>query len=169
MALDTIPYFLALMYDAVRSDPVLSGLAVLIIYFFIRTSLLSRRVSRLTRGGDGKTLEGTLQTLKKRIETLETHLQKNEVWRKNADARIRGTIRSVNLERFDAFPGAGGEQSFSAALIDEDGNGAVLSGIHSRDQVRVYAKPVKQFASEHGLSEEEARALTRTKNTLKNS
>lgn len=151
--------FLTQALDLVRHDPILSGLAVLIIYFFIRTSLLSRRLNRLTRGGDGKTLEGTIKKLHERTLLLEAHAKKTELGLENLDERLQGSIRGVAVLRFDPFQNAGGQQSFSTALLNELGDGVVLSGIHSRDGVRVYAKEVKEFKSDHELSEEEQRAM----------
>ena len=70
------------------------------------------------------------------------------------------------LERFDPYQNAGGQQSFSSALINEHGNGIAVSGIHSRDGVRVYAKEIENFVSKIELSEEEARAVKKAKESL---
>jgi hypothetical protein len=72
-------------------------------------------------------------------------------------------VSGVSVKRFDPFQNAGGQQSFASALLNEKGDGVVLSGIHSRDGVRVYAKEVKKFASERELSEEETGAIAETK------
>lgn len=163
---DTILSFLTQALEVVRHDPILSGLAVLIIYFFIRTSLLSRRLNRLTRGGDGKTLEGTIKKLHERTLLLEDHAKKTELGLENLDERLQGSIRGVAVLRFDPFQNAGGQQSFSTALLNERGDGVVLSGIHSRDGVRVYAKEVKEFKSDHELSEEETQALKKAQEKI---
>lgn len=163
---DTTTQFFFQALDIVRHDPILSGLAVLIIYFFIRTSLLSRRLNRLTRGGDGKTLEGTIKKLHERTLVLEAHAKKTELGLENLDERLQTSLRGVAVLRFDPFQNAGGQQSFSTALLNERGDGVVLSGIHSRDGVRVYAKEVKEFKSDHELSEEETQALKKAEEKI---
>ena len=49
--------------------------------------------------------------------------------------------------------------SFSAALLNEGGDGIVFSSINGRSDNRVYAKPVVDRRSEFNLSEEEERAI----------
>jgi hypothetical protein len=61
--------------------------------------------------------------------------------------------------RYDAFPDVGGEQSFSVALLDAAGSGMVLTGLYSRNDMRVYAKPVVGGSSPHSLTEEERKAI----------
>lgn len=104
--------------------------------------------------------------LKERTAKLEAHAKKVEAALDDLDMRLGTAIRAVSVERFDPFQGAGGQQSFTTALVDEAGNGAVISGIHSRDGVRVYAKPVANFTSERELSEDEIRAIGSAKGKL---
>jgi hypothetical protein len=70
------------------------------------------------------------------------------------------TIQGLGVIRYNAFNGVGGAQSFSMALVDEDGHGVVVTGLHGRDGVRVYAKPLENWKSSHSLSAEEQEALS---------
>lgn len=72
---------------------------------------------------------------------------------------LRGTTSRVGIVRYDAFEDMGGELSFSAALLDEDGNGLVVSAINGRQETRTYGKPIRDGASEHNLSHEETEAI----------
>ena len=72
---------------------------------------------------------------------------------------IRGTVSRVGLVRYDAFEDMGGALSFSAAMLDEDGHGVVISAINGRSETRAYAKAVKNGQSEHNLSTEEQAAI----------
>lgn len=157
--MQSVTEYALLALDVVRNDLILSGLAVLVLFSFIRTFFLSHRLTRLMRGGDGKTLEGTIKKLQERVNALETHAETVERALENVDGRLQTSLRGVSVERFDPFHNAGGQQSFATALLNEQGNGVVLSGIHSRDGVRVYAKEVATFTSERELSEEESRAI----------
>ena len=72
-------------------------------------------------------------------------------------------LRKVGLVRYDAFEDVGGGQSFSAALLDEGGNGVVLTSIHGRGESRTYGKAVRGGASEHTLSPEEQQAIAQAR------
>lgn len=72
---------------------------------------------------------------------------------------VAGAVSRVGVVRYDAFPDMGGALSFSAALLDEHGDGVVISAINGRSETRCYAKRVVDGASEHNLSDEEADAI----------
>lgn len=68
-------------------------------------------------------------------------------------------LQRIGLVRYDAFEDMGGHLSFSAALLDANGNGMVVTSINGRQDTRCYAKPVEGWASSHNLSEEEEAAI----------
>ncbi len=88
---------------------------------------------------------GELGAVRERLDALE--------------AVARRSLTRVGFVRFDAFPDVGSELSYALAVLDEDGNGFVLSSIYSREEVRTYAKAVRNFAADKELSDEERRAL----------
>ena len=73
--------------------------------------------------------------------------------------RDTAAISRIGLIRFDAFDDAGGAQSFALALVDDDGDGIVLTSLHSRPTTRVYVKAIRRGVADAPLSAEEARAL----------
>lgn len=72
---------------------------------------------------------------------------------------MRGYVKQVGLVRYDAFEDMGGHLSFSAALLNGQGDGVVITSINGRADTRCYAKRVKSGQSEHNLSEEEEEAI----------
>lgn len=52
-------------------------------------------------------------------------------------------VQKVYLKRYNPYHDTGGDQSFSASLLDGHGNGLVITSLHSRSGTRVFAKPVK--------------------------
>ncbi len=68
-------------------------------------------------------------------------------------------IRHVAVVRYDAFNDMGGRQSFSAALLDDSGDGLVVSSINGRTETRTYAKGVKGGRSDASLSPEEEQVI----------
>ena len=73
---------------------------------------------------------------------------------------LSDAIRHVAVVRYDAFPDMGGRLSFSAALLDDAGDGLVLTSINGRSETRTYAKGIKGGGSEHQLSPEEEQAVS---------
>ncbi len=129
------------------------------IVFAVRLGQVHRRLSALLKGGDGSSLEASLnshiaevgQTMR-RIEAVEQSVGVLQ-------AQIPHCIQRVGLTRYDAFEDVGGEQSFSVSLVDAKGDGIVLTGVYNRMDMRVYAKSVREGKASHALSEEEKRAL----------
>jgi hypothetical protein len=75
----------------------------------------------------------------------------------------RGAVSRVGTVRYDAFDDMGGRLSFSTALLDEHGDGVVLTAINGRSDTRSYAKPIAGWASRHNLSTEEEAAIERAR------
>jgi hypothetical protein len=61
--------------------------------------------------------------------------------------------------RFNPFEDTGGNQSFALAILDAQGNGIVVSSLHSRTGTRFYGKAITGGRGETALSDEEAEAL----------
>jgi hypothetical protein len=74
-------------------------------------------------------------------------------------ADVTDALRHVAVVRYDAFPDMGGRLSFTVALLDDAGDGLVLTSINGRTETRTYAKGVKGGRSEHSLSPEETQAI----------
>lgn len=135
---------------------VLSGVAV----------FLAVRLSRLRRAYgsalDPARREDLFQAVQRQREELGVVRDDLAVVHDNTEHLRRllgGTLSRVGVVRYDAFPDMGGAMSFSAALLDEHGNGLVISAINGRSETRCYAKSVVDGASEHNLSDEEAGAI----------
>ena len=76
-----------------------------------------------------------------------------------AEGRLDGAVSHTAVVRYDAFNETSGRQSSTVALLDDRGDGVILSAILQRDQARVYAKPVVGGRSALDLSPEEAEAM----------
>jgi hypothetical protein len=75
-------------------------------------------------------------------------------------ADIAQALRHVAVVRYDAFGDMGGRLSFSAAVIDDQGDGLVFSSIHARGESRTYAKGIVGGGSDATLTPEEQQALS---------
>jgi hypothetical protein len=75
-------------------------------------------------------------------------------------AEAAGAVRHLGIVRYDAFNDVGGRLSWSVALLDDAGDGVVLTAIHGRSEARSYAKSITGWACEQPLSPEEESAVT---------
>jgi hypothetical protein len=105
------------------------------------------------------TLRGILEGQAGQIQRLERAVRVLHGTDKRQEELLRGTVRHVALVRYDAFEDVGGRLSFSCALLDDHGTGAVLTSINGRQETRVYAKPVTAGTSSYNLSTEEQEAI----------
>ena len=94
---------------------------------------------------DGQALKSRQEEAEQRLKYLEQALQK--------------VPRHLGLVRYNAFPDVGGELSFSMALLDDQGDGVLLTSIYHRGEGNLYAKPVKGGTSSLPLSPEEEQAI----------
>jgi hypothetical protein len=85
-------------------------------------------------------------------------------------AALRGEVEALRLEvddafrhlavvRYDAFGDMGGQLSWSVAMLDDNGNGLVMTSIHGRSDSRTYAKSIAEWDCDQQLSPEEAQAI----------
>ena len=72
---------------------------------------------------------------------------------------LNDSIRRVAVLHFDAFGDMGGRLSWTVALLDEGGNGVVVTSIAARTEARVYAKPVIGGKTEQVFSPEEKQVV----------
>ncbi|WP_239455459.1 DUF4446 family protein [Nocardioides gilvus] len=78
-------------------------------------------------------------------------------------AAADGALRHLSVVRYDAFGDVGGHLSWSVAVLDDAGDGVVLSSIHGRSEARTYAKTIAGWSSDQQLSPEELEAVAHAK------
>jgi hypothetical protein len=111
--------------------------------------LLSVVALRRTSAGPGRTGVDALPE--------DVHGLRQEVAALRAEAK--DALRHLSVVRYDAFGDMGGHLSWSLALLDDGGNGVVLTSISGRSEARTYAKSVAGWTCEQQLSPEELEAI----------
>jgi len=104
-------------------------------------------------------LRGILEAQARSLQRLEAAVRQLANEDVRLGERLSGAVQRVALIRYDAFEDVGGRLSFSCALLDERGDGVVMTSINGRQDTRVYAKPVHRGTSDYNLSEEEVEAI----------
>jgi len=124
-----------------------------------RLTHLRRSMAILQGKNDAKTLLEVISDNVQRVEGFEKALRSQAKRQEELFALLGRSARNLGVVRYDAFDDMGGKMSFSAALLDDHGNGLVITSINARAESRAYAKPIKGGMSEHNLSGEEQRAI----------
>lgn len=153
--------------DSTTVTVVALGLAAFALVLVV---VLAARLGRLERACDavlGGDRSGSFVQAVRRSQSsgdalrTEVDALRTEVAQARAD--VTSALRHVAVVRYDAFGDLGGRLSFSAALLDDAGDGLVLTSISGRSETRTYAKGVTAGGSEHALSPEELEALQRAR------
>jgi hypothetical protein len=107
-----------------------------------RTTANARRIARRNTANVPTDVEG----LRREVQALRVEV---------ADA-----LRHLAVVRYDAFGDMGGHLSWSMALLDDSGNGVVLTSIHGRSEARTYAKNISAWTCDQAMSPEEEEAVS---------
>jgi hypothetical protein len=144
-----------------------AGEGVLIIAALIWVAVLGGKLSKLGRAhrklvGDTGVpeLENVLNALHERIGKLEDSRKEHESELVKHEKRLAALKGRIGVFRFNAFSDSGSDLSFSVAVVNEDQDGVVLTGIHGREQMFLYAKPLDKGQSAYMLSPEEKQAIS---------
>ena len=140
-------------------------LIAIVVTLGVWVFVLDRRMKKLLAGKDAQSLEGTIRALGDDIRALEKFQTETTTYLADAEKRIRRSVQGVETIRFNAFKGTGdgGNQSFAIALLSENGDGTIISSLYARDRMSVFAKPVKNFASEFEMTAEEKDAVAQAR------
>ncbi len=150
------------------SNILIGALAILVLILIADVFCLRWKVRKLLRGKNNENLGDALKVIDKDLKEMASFKGEMEKYLLNLEKRVRRSTQSTETVRFNAFRGdsTGGYQSFATAFLNEDGDGALISSLYSRERVSVFAKPITKFNPEIELSEEEKTALAKAKEKL---
>jgi len=126
-------------------DDVLGWIAVGLGVVAVAVSVWTWRTARSPRRRRGVPIPADLEAIRKEVEGLRDDAAQ--------------ALRHLAVVRYDAFGDMGGHLSWSLALLDDEGNGMVLTSIHGRNDVRSYAKSISDWNCAQELSPEESEAI----------
>ncbi len=137
--------------------------AIFALWLIIITFLLVRLMlhyNHLTADVSKKDLISSLNHL---ISTLDSHSDDLKSLQEKLSGEVvenKKHLQRLGFRRYNPFTDTGGDQSFSAAFLDDNGDGIMISSLHSRENTRLYAKRVEggQVVSQ-ALSKEEQEVI----------
>ena len=107
-------------------------LLVAVVVLARRTSRLDRRIAAITRGSEGSSLESILDAHLDKVYSVARDLDELGARTAVVEVAQRRALQRTGLVRFNPFEDTGGNQSFALAILDAQGNGIVVSSLHSR-------------------------------------
>ncbi len=153
-AIDTHPSILLIAFIVIS---VL--LAMPIAWLFIALRRFQRRYENIAKTAEAGNLAELVVGLSHELGRVQADLARMEEAQSDLGQNLSFVVQKIGLIRFDAFEDVGGKLSFAAALLDNRGDGLIISSINGRQENRVYAKPVQGGASVFNLSIEEKEAI----------
>jgi hypothetical protein len=142
---------------------IVAGVALLsflvTIWSVLRLRKIRNQYSLLRGQGEPRDIIATVNDSLKKVGAIDRRIDGVVVALEEQAAAGRFAFQRFGLVRYDAFSEMGGQLSFSAAFLDDHGDGLIITSINGRTESRTYAKLIKGLASEHNLSDEEREAI----------
>ena len=132
---------------------------LIVIALIVMIIKLNGRITKLLEGKNAKSLEDTLIQIIDEIKRMNGVQEDTDKIIKNINKRLKTSVTGVGVVRFNPFTNSGGNQSFAIALLNEHGDGVIVSTLYGRERTSIFAKPVTKFTSEYELTKEEKEAL----------
>jgi hypothetical protein len=126
-------------------DGVLGWVALGLAVVAIAMAAWAWRTARAPRRPRGVPIPPELEAIRDEVEALREDAAQ--------------ALRHLAVVRYDAFGDMGGHLSWSMAIVDDEGNGTVLTAIHGRSDTRTYAKNITAWTCDQQLSPEENEAV----------
>ncbi|MFE5322299.1 DUF4446 family protein [Paenibacillus sp. NPDC056579] len=143
-------------------------MAAVLVVFLIIVLVLSSKLKKLRKtyltmlnGDSGINVEGALLEIQAKMAEMQQQTEKSQQEITGIVRHMKKMKSNIGVHRYNAFAQNGSDLSFSVAILDEELDGVVLTGIHNREETYVYAKPVAQGTSQYVLSPEEKEAIHR--------
>ena len=141
---------------------ILAGLQLMLIlgFFLLRSELnyLKARMRRLLETGQEMDLASALERFKD-VKEVKEAIERLEEVLADINTELARCFSRVGMVRFNAFQEGSNDLSFALALLNQEGEGFILTSIYAREETRVFLKPVQKGRPLIRLSQEEEQAL----------
>jgi hypothetical protein len=104
-------------------------------------------------------LEEVLSSITETIKKLSSDQSELKKFSEELANVLQTAYRYSSVVRFNSTGTDGGNLSFSAALLDSNQNGFIITSLHGREQNRIYCKAVASGQGLQPLNEEEQQAI----------
>lgn len=134
-------------------------LFIAVIVISIYTITLRAKLRKLFAGGNAKSLENLMIEIMEDLKKVHKYESEISAHLGHVEKRLQRSIQGFDLKRFNPFADSGSNQSFAVSLVNEEGDGIVISSLYARDRHSIFAKPISQLKSIYDLTDEEKEVL----------
>ncbi len=124
-----------------------------------KLSHLHRSYSLLEVAEGRETYIDVLARTLERFNEVQDEMLTQDYAIKQLKSGLRDSLNHIAVVRYDALDNLSGRYSFSAAIVDDYGDGLIITTIHGRADTRSYLKDITGGKSEIDLSPEEREAI----------
>jgi hypothetical protein len=134
------------------------GVAVISIGLY-HVTIVGPRLRSLARilAGDGDAASG--ESLAVLRNAFTSSAKRTDERLTELERVLKRDLHRVGFVRYNSFSDVGSDLSFTLALLNEEGDGVVLTSIYSREETRTYGKSVRKNVPQQGASKEEQSAI----------
>lgn len=133
---------------------------------------LKKKLLVLQKSGDRETFLGAVNKYVEKMQNIATEQAKINKALVKDDQALQGQIDEIKSAltfvvsrvatvRYDAFNNMGGQMSFSTAMLNDLGDGIVVSAINGRSETRTYIRNIKNQKCDVEMSKEEVEAINK--------
>jgi hypothetical protein len=137
-------------------------LIILVLTLSSRLTAARKRFKQLLNGESNVDVEQLILQVQSKLNKHQDELKLTLDQVHAISNTLKKMKGKVGIHRYNAFSDAGSDLSFTLALLDDYHDGVLVTGIHSREQTYLYAKPITNGESKYTLSPEEKVAINLT-------
>jgi len=149
-----------LLKNFVLNNQFASAISFIVFLIFIYQLFVFRKIKK-TIGNIpnlkvGQQVFTKLGEIDKEIDNLKIFRAEMDINTKNINKTLLN-INNIKIHKYNPYAdmGVGGNQSFSAGIINKSGDGVILTSLYSREKSRVLIKEIENMAPKQELSPEE--------------
>jgi len=139
---------------------------VMTVVLFVRMNEFKKAYISIQTFISGESLENLLKANLNEVAELNKKLKGHSSRLDQIETKLRKSVDSAELIRFNSFESMGAELSFSLALLNQEATGVLLTGIHTVEECRLYARAVDKGQTPTKLSAEEKQAVDKACNKI---
>lgn len=141
---------------------------ILILINHFRLRSLSKKYKLLIKGLSEKNVEDLMISYSDEIYKVKNDLEGNiKIRLSDLEKQMPTCLRHFGMVSYNAFENISNNMSFSFAVINDQKNGLVITGIYTRENSYVYSKEIINGQSNRELSREEKEALNKALSSKK--
>jgi hypothetical protein len=134
-------------------------ISIILVRLWILLNGTRRKFGQLLNENSSQNVEELLLEHMKERQEFRKHIEQLDERVISLERKLQRSKRHLGLVRYDAFSDIGGNQSFTLAVYDDNGDGAILSSIVGRADNKVYGKNLINGKSDHNLTDEDQQAI----------